>query len=146
MVLLIAGHVVEMGNAPGDIDLPRARVDELRPRLADGVPVLPELPPLQPAGVLRRRAYEPRAPAAAACGVPDVPQRDLRVCGPRRPHGVGVDFRRADAEGLGRGNVRHEDADSGGKEGDEDSCLHMVRGVSRKIFRKALYPDLLRLV
>jgi|ERR1017187_9420771 hypothetical protein len=46
VVLLIAGHVIGMHNAPSGIDLTCAGVDEFRPGLVDGVPVFPKLFPL----------------------------------------------------------------------------------------------------
>ena len=42
VVLLIAGHVVGMRNAPGRIDLPRVWIDELRPCLMEQCPRIPE--------------------------------------------------------------------------------------------------------
>ncbi len=42
VVFLVAGHVVGMRHAEGGIDLPCPWVDDLRPRLMDGVPRIPE--------------------------------------------------------------------------------------------------------
>ena len=132
MVLLVTGHVVGMRHAPGGIDLSRAWVDELRPRLMDGVPVFPKLRPLQIARISCRRPYQLRAPAAVADGVADVLLRDLRVRSARRPHGVGVDFRRADAAGLSRGRTRLENADSDRKNDEGDECSHVVVSMWRR--------------
>ena len=46
VVLLIAGHIVGMYNAPRGIDLTCAGVDEFSPSLMDSVPVSPKLLPL----------------------------------------------------------------------------------------------------
>jgi hypothetical protein len=92
-----------MRHAPDCIHFPGVRVDEFRPRLADGVPVFPELPSLQPAPVLRRGPDGLSAPAAAAYRVPDVPLRNLRVRSAGRPYGVRVNVSRADAANLRRG-------------------------------------------
>jgi hypothetical protein len=89
VVLLMTGHVVGMRHAPGGIDLPRAWIDELRPRLMDSVPVFPKLFPFQPARVFRRGSYQLRAPLAVADIVLDVLLRDLRIRCPRGPRGSG---------------------------------------------------------
>jgi hypothetical protein len=92
----------------------------------DGVPVFPKLFPLQLARVSCRGPYQLRAPVAAADGVLDVLLRDLGIRSARRPNRVWVDFRRADAVGLGRGHTRPEHADSGCKNGEKDLRFHLT--------------------
>jgi hypothetical protein len=128
MVLLIARHVVGMRHAPGRVHFSRALVDKLRPRLMDGVAVFPKLLPLQPATVFGRGADQLGAPLGVADVVLDVPLRDLRVRGSRRPRRVRVDVRRADATGLGRRYMRQDHADSGSKNREMDACSHRLIG------------------
>ena len=94
----------------------------------DGVSVFPKLLSLKPARVFRRGSDELRAPLWVADVVLDVPLRDLRVRSPRRPHGVRVDVRRAEAAVLGRGSVRQEHTDSGSKNDADGACSHRLVG------------------
>ena len=108
VVLLVAGHVVGMRQAPGGIDPPGAWVDKLRSCLVHPVPIFPKLLSLQLARVSCRGSDKLRAPMAIADGVPDVPLRDLRVRRSWSPRRVRIDFRRADAAGLARGRLRQK--------------------------------------
>jgi len=127
VVLLVAGQVVGTRHAPGRIDLPCGWVDEFRPCLMDSVAVFPKLLSLQPARVPRRGLDELGAPLGIADIVfIDVPLRDLRVRGSRRPRGVRVDFRRADAAGLGLGRLRQKQVDHARKDGEMDWHSHLA--------------------
>jgi hypothetical protein len=110
MVLLIAGHIVGMRNAPGGIDLPCAWIGELRPCLMHSVAVFPKLLPFQLARVLRWRPNLLRAPSAIADGILNFLLRDLRVRCRWCPRRIRVDVRRANATGLSLSRMRHEDA------------------------------------
>ena len=97
----------------GRIDLPRIWIDELPPCLMNSIAVFPKLFSFQLGCVFHRWPDLLRAPMDVAAVVLDVLLRDLRICRLRSPHGVGVDFRRAAAVGLGLGRTCPEYADSG---------------------------------
>src|ERR1035438_8028762 len=126
VVLLIAGHIVGMYNAPRGIDLTCAGVDEFSPSLMDSVPVSPKLFPLQPARVSRGGPYQLRAPLAVADVVLDVVLRDIRVGSARSHRAVRINLRRANAAGFTWRPVRQENADESHRSGEGHLYLHRV--------------------
>src|SRR5579862_3023671 len=64
MVFFIASHIIGAWRAQGGIDFPRVGTDKFRPGLANRIPILSKLIPLQFACVFPRGANLLRAPQA----------------------------------------------------------------------------------
>lgn len=106
MVLLVAGHIVGMRHAAGDVDFAGDSIDQFRSRLMDRVFVLPKLFPFRSARVSRSRPDQPRAPVSVADVVLDVVRGDRWVWCRWSHHRIRVDAHGADMARHGLGYRR----------------------------------------